>query len=76
MPLDQAEGQKHFLLSALPPSCPFCFPAGPDQLIEIFSKSPVNYSYDPVKIEGTLTLLEKDSMGMMYRIADAHQITD
>lgn len=76
MPLDQSDAQKHFLLSPLPPSCPFCFPAGPDQLVEVFTKNPIKFAYEPVKVQGTMNLLKKDPMGMMYRIPDAQELRD
>ena len=41
MPLDMGEKQKRFLLVALPPSCAFCLPGGPDQLVEVVAKTPV-----------------------------------
>src|SRR4030095_8244586 len=35
MPLDTGEKQKRFLLVSLPPSCAFCLPGGPDQMVEV-----------------------------------------
>ena len=32
MPLDMGEKQARFILSALPPSCSFCLPGGPEQM--------------------------------------------
>ena len=41
MPLDMTDQQQHFLLSAVPASCPFCMPAGPGAIVEVVSKHPV-----------------------------------
>ena len=30
IPLDMGDKQKHFLVSAVPPHCSFCLPAGPE----------------------------------------------
>jgi Na+-translocating ferredoxin:NAD+ oxidoreductase RNF subunit RnfB len=41
--------QQHFLLSALPTSCTFCVPAGPEGLIEVHTKQTLRNSPEPVK---------------------------
>lgn len=71
MPLDMGEKQKRFILSALPPSCAFCLPGGPDQLVEVQAKTPVKYGFDPIVISGKLSVLRDDPMGLYYRLTDA-----
>ena len=71
MPLDMGEKQKRFLLVAMPPSCSFCLPGGPDQLVEVVAKTPVKYGFDPVVISGKFTVLKDDPMGLYYRLVDA-----
>jgi hypothetical protein len=71
MPLEPGERQKHFLLSAVPTTCGFCVPAGPQGLIEVRSKIPVKYSIEAVTIEGRFSALEKDPYGLFYRVSDA-----
>src|SRR5262249_38753252 len=39
IPLEMSDKQKHFLLSAVPPHCPFCLPAGPDAMVEVEAKA-------------------------------------
>jgi hypothetical protein len=70
-PLDQAEKQSHFLLTMYPPSCPFCLPAGPEGMVEIFAKKPIPFSYDLIDVEGTMEFPEKDPMGLRYRMRSA-----
>ena len=71
-PLDtSANLHAHFLISAVPPSCPFCMPAGPEALVEIFARKSVGYSTEPVIIEGRLAVLRDDPTGVLYRMADA-----
>jgi hypothetical protein len=41
MPLDMGEKQKRFILTSMPPSCAFCLPGGPDQLVEVQAKTAV-----------------------------------
>ena len=73
MPLEPGDKQKHFLLSAVPTSCAFCVPAGPEGLVEVKTRTPVRYSIDPVVVEGQLAVLDNDPYGVFYRIVDAVQ---
>jgi uncharacterized protein len=75
MPLDMGERQKRFLLVAMPPSCSFCLPGGPDQLVEVQAKTPVKYSFDPIVITGRFTVLKDDPMGLYYRMTEAVAVT-
>ncbi len=71
MPLDMGERQKRFLLVALPPSCAFCLPGGPDQMVEVVAKTPVKYGFDPIVVSGKFVVLKDDPMGLYYRMTDA-----
>ena len=75
LPLDMGERQKRFILTALPPSCAFCLPGGPDQLVEVQAKTPVKYGFEPVVVSGRLVVLKDDPMGLYYRLTDAVAIT-
>jgi len=70
-PLQLGASQKHFLLSTKPPSCAFCIPAGPDEMVEVFCKTPIKYSLEPVTVAGTFAVLAHDPGGLFYRMADA-----
>jgi uncharacterized protein len=71
MPLEMGDKQTHFILSAMPQSCAFCLPGGPEQLVEIKSKTPVKYTFDPVVLTGKLAVLKDDPTGVFYRLTDA-----
>jgi uncharacterized protein len=71
MPLEPGEKQKHFLLSAVPMSCNFCTPGGPESMIEVKTKTPVKYSLDIVVVEGKFSVLNDDPYGLYYRMTDA-----
>jgi hypothetical protein len=70
-PLQFGSDQKHFILSPKPPSCAFCVPAGPDAMVEVFCKTPIKYSLEPVTVSGTFAVLRNDPSGLLYRMADA-----
>ena len=71
MPLDMGEKQQRFILSAVPPSCSFCLPAGPDQLVEVQARTPVKYGFEPIVVSGRFAVLKDDEMGLYYRLTDA-----
>lgn len=76
MPLEQAPQQSRFVLTALPPTCPFCLPAGPDQLVEIECREPVKFTFDPVTIAGRFQLVRDDPAGLLYRMTAAKRVGD
>ena len=51
LPLEPGDKQRHFLLSAVPTSCSFCVPAGPEGLVEVKSRTPVKYTLEPQRWE-------------------------
>jgi hypothetical protein len=71
MPLEPGEKQKHFLLTSVPLTCAFCTPGGPESMVEVFTKTPLKYTMDPVVVDGHLAVLADDPYGLYYRIKDA-----
>jgi len=74
IPLEMSEQQRHFLLSAVPPHCPFCLPAGPDAIVEVHAKKPLPYGFDPVVVAGKFSVIADDPSGVLYRINDAEAV--
>ena len=73
-PLEAGETHTYFLLSALPPSCPFCLPASARGLVEVTCDEGVRYTLQPVLIEGRFELMEEDDAmgtGLHYRLNNA-----
>lgn len=73
MPLQMGDKQTHFVLSAMPQTCAFCMPGGPESLVEVKSKTPVKYTFEPVVLTGKLSVLKDDPTGVFYRLTDAVQ---
>lgn len=71
IPLEQSEKSAHFLLSALSPTCPFCPPPGPADLIEVRTTEPVQFSYEMVTLKGRLKLMGEDPNGLYFRLEEA-----
>lgn len=80
IPLDEGVDIKHFLLSTFPlADCHFCLPGGPESFIEVRTKEPIPFTFQPVQIQGTLTVLKQDEikeLGLFYRMNEAKQIAD
>lgn len=71
MPLQAGERQSHFVLTAMPQTCNFCLPGGPEQMVEVKSKAPLKYTMDAVVVSGKFELLRQDPTGVFYRLVDA-----
>ena len=67
-PLEAGETHTYFLLSALPPSCPFCLPVSSRGLVEVMCDQGVRYTLEPVALEGRFELLEDAATGLHYRL--------
>lgn len=70
-PLEAGEAHTYFLLSALPPSCPFCLPASSRGLVEVRCDEGIRYTLEPVLLEGRFELLEDAATGLHYRLDNA-----
>jgi hypothetical protein len=74
-PLEGAENQKHFLLSAYPPTCPFCLPGGPSEMIDVKgAKGDIPLTYTRLALHGRLHLLKTAQElqdGMLYELTAA-----
>jgi len=75
MPLEMGDKQKHFVLTAMPQTCSFCLPGGPESLVEVRTKTPVKYTFEPVLLSGKLAVLKDDANGLYYRLTEAVQVS-
>jgi hypothetical protein len=73
MPLQLGAQQSHFVLTAMPQTCAFCLPGGPESMVEVKSKTPVKYTFEPVVLTGKLEVLKDDPTGVFYRLTEAVQ---
>ena len=73
MPLQMGDKQTHFVLAAMPQTCAFCMPGGPESMVEVKSKAAVKYTFEPLVVSGKLSVLKDDPTGVFYRLTDAVQ---
>lgn len=71
LPLETTETFKHFLLSKRTPTCFFCPPGEPNEIIEVFTDKPVPWDEDLVVIDGTFALTKNADMGIFFKMTDA-----
>lgn len=71
LPLDVGDKHALFILSAVPPTCAFCMPGGPEAVVEVRAKRPLAYTDDAVTVTGKLSVLKDDPTGIFYRLTDA-----
>lgn len=71
LPLEMGDKQTHFILAAMPQTCAFCMPGGPESLVEVKSKKPVAYGFEAIVLSGKLEVLADDPTGVFYRLTDA-----
>lgn len=73
-PLEGGREHAHFLLTAWPPSCPFCLPAGPAQMVEVFTAEPVEFTEGAILLAGEFDVLYDDPTGLYYRLHGARLV--
>lgn len=72
MPLEASAKQKHFVLLAYPPGCPFHVHAMPNQFAEIYSTVPIAVDdMKPIIMTGTLQLTGQDESGIFFKLVNA-----
>ncbi len=75
IPVEGYKSHKEFMFSAFPYSmCFFCGGAGPETVMEVYAKEPVEYSAEQVTLRGTLELNATDINRLMYAINDAYLV--
>ena len=70
VPLEAAEKSGHFLLSRRAPTCAFCPPGEPNEIVEVFTLKPVKWNENLVTISGTLLLANDGKKGIFFQMRD------
>lgn len=71
LPLESTDKFTHFLLSKRTPTCPFCPPGGPSEIIEVYTKSPIEWDDGLVQVEGKFGFTNNQDLGVFFQIKDA-----
>jgi len=70
-PLEATEKFSHYLLSSRAPTCAFCPPGEPNEIVEVFSAEPVRWEETLVTVKGTLILANDSKKGIFFQLKDA-----
>ncbi|MEL6535038.1 MAG: hypothetical protein AAFQ98_06475 [Bacteroidota bacterium] len=77
VPLEDMLGQNYFVLSSLPFNlCYFCGGAGPETVMEVFTRKEMEFDSDMITIQGILRLNPDDPNRLMYFLEDAVRVDD
>ena len=71
MPPNAGAKHKPFLISIVSSTCSYCLPTGPDDVVEVRSKTPIKFTYEPIILSGKMEILTNDPMGLYYRLTEA-----
>jgi hypothetical protein len=71
LPLESTDKFKHFLISKRTPTCPFCPPGEPNEIMDVWMDKPVAYSEDLVTVKGKFQLMNDREMGLFFKLKDA-----
>lgn len=75
IPLDELRGENYFVLSSLPfANCFFCGGAGPETVMEVFSKKQIDFTEKKIKVTGKLKINADDPLRLMYILNEAKLI--
>lgn len=75
MPLDATEKSNHYLLSKRTPTCAFCPPGEPNEIIEIFTKKPIRWEDGIFIITGTMKFTSNPDLGLFFQLNDSDSST-
>jgi hypothetical protein len=72
IPTEGYKSHTEFIFSAFPYSmCFFCGGAGPETVMEVFTRNPVKYTAEAVTLRGVLRLNADDINRLMYFLEEA-----
>lgn len=75
IPVEGYKGHKEFIFSAFPyANCFFCGGAGPESVMEVTTKEPVNYTAESITLKGILHLNSEDVNKLMFSLTEAKTV--
>ncbi len=72
MPLESKDKFQHFLLAKRTPTCPFCPPGEPNEIIDVWTVKAIEYTDDMVTVKGKFELMNDKDMGLFFKLKDAN----
>lgn len=77
IPVEGYKSHKEFIFSAYPYNmCFFCGGAGPETVMEVISKEPIEYTAEAITIKGKLQTNEDDINRLLYALTDVELVEE
>jgi hypothetical protein len=73
LPLEATEKFHHFILSKRTPTCPFCPPGEPNEIVDVWVDTPIAWNEDIVRVTGTFELMNNPELGLFFKLAKAQR---
>jgi hypothetical protein len=70
-PLEAKDKFTHFLLSKNAPTCAYCPPSRPNEIVEVFSSKPMPWKENLITLSGTLMLVNDGKKSVFFQIKNA-----
>lgn len=74
MPLESKDKFRHFLLAKRTPTCPFCPPGEPNEIIDVWTVKPVAYTDEAITVKGRFELMNNRDMGLFFKLKEAVEV--
>ena len=74
LPLEPTKEFAHFLLAKRTPTCAFCPPGAPNEIVEIFTKKPLTWDEGLVVVTGKFGFTSNPELGLFFQLKDADNI--
>jgi uncharacterized protein len=71
LPLEASDTFHHFLLSKRTPTCPFCPPGEPNEIVDVWTDQPAEWDDGAVTVTGNFTLMRDREMGLFFKLSEA-----
>ena len=75
LPLESKDSFSHYLFSKRTPTCFFCPPGEPNEIVEVFSKKPVKWDEGIVIVTGTMKFTSNPEMGLFFQMKDGEMMS-
>jgi hypothetical protein len=74
LPLESTEKFKHFLLSKRTPTCFYCPPGEPNEIVEVFADKATEWDDGLVTYEGKFSITAKSDKGIFFTLINAKNV--
>lgn len=71
LPLEATDRFHHFLLSKRTPTCFFCPPGQPNEIVDVWVEDAAEWDDGPVTVTGDFSLMDDREMGLFFKLSNA-----